>query len=73
MEQAAQHALYVGDVESAALGFIKLAWMAKDRDDARAVHTYVARAQDLSYSPLLRDAQAKEIRAHITDYVGGGG
>jgi hypothetical protein len=73
MEQAARHALYSGDVANAADSYIRLAWMAKERDDALAVHAYLARAQDLSYSPLLREAKAEEIRARITDHVGGGG
>jgi hypothetical protein len=73
MERAAQHALYSGDVANAADTFIRLAWIAKARDDARAVHTYLARAKDLSYSPLLREARAESIRALISDHVGGGG
>jgi tetratricopeptide (TPR) repeat protein len=72
-ERAANHALHIGDVMNAADTYITLAWLAQKREDAEAVHTYLARAQDLSCSPLLTAEQVAVIRDRIIDKVNGNG
>lgn len=72
-ESAAQHALHTGDVVNAADTYITMAWLAKKLGDEEATHSHLARALDLSCSPLLTRDQVADIRDRIDDNVSGGG
>lgn len=72
-ERAASHALHTGDVINAADAYIALAWLARDRGEAEAQHSFLAKAQDLSCSPLLTAEQVATIRDRINDKVNGPG
>jgi tetratricopeptide (TPR) repeat protein len=72
-ERAAAHALHTGDVVNAADVYITLAFLALKRGNAEAQHNYLARAQDLSCSPLLTAKQVALIRERIIDEVNGPG
>jgi tetratricopeptide (TPR) repeat protein len=71
-KKAASHALHTGDVMNAADAYIALAWLAQKKGQAEVQHTYLAKAQDLSCSPLLSDEQVASIRERIVDKVNGG-
>jgi tetratricopeptide (TPR) repeat protein len=73
LKRAADHALHTGDVMNAADTYITLAWLAHERGEAEVQHTYLAKAQDLSCSPLLSDEQVASINERIVDKVNGGG
>jgi len=72
-EKAASHALHTGDVMNAADAYITLGWLALEQGNTEAQHTYLARAQDLSCSPLLTAEQVSVIHERINDKVNGGG
>ena len=72
-DRAASHALHTGDVMNAADAYIALAWIARDRGEAELQHSYLAKAQDLSCSPLLTAEQVAVIHERINDKVNGGG
>jgi tetratricopeptide (TPR) repeat protein len=61
LEEAAERALSLGDVERAAGAYLDAAWLAQTLDDTDAVQRLGTRAEMLASSPLLDDAQRRNI------------
>jgi hypothetical protein len=68
---AAEHAMRVGDVAYAVEAYVRSVFLAVELGKRDLAVTYLARAQDLSYSPLL-GAEAASLQALIAQSFGSG-
>jgi hypothetical protein len=66
---AAEHAMRVGDVAYAVEAYVRSVFLAAELGKQDLAATYLARAQDLSYSPLL-GAEAAGLQALIAQSFG---